>query len=94
MRVSAFEVYFEKAGAEVLHRNGYTWKVQIGRTPGWLDMVAFFTNRLDIEVDTGRVQHVRKAASLAHALRGSPVPLRCWPRVVPGTPSQASLGTS
>jgi hypothetical protein len=49
----------------VLRRHGYTWKVQLGRTPGWLDMIAFFSNQLDIEVNTDRVQHIR---NLRHTL--------------------------
>lgn len=54
--VSAFEVYLEKAGTEVLHRHGYTWKARLGRTPKLGVMIAFFSNQL--EVDTDRVQHV------------------------------------
>jgi hypothetical protein len=34
--VSAFAVYLEKVGAEVLRRHGYTWAVQLGRTPVWV----------------------------------------------------------
>src|SRR5918997_280865 len=41
--VSAFEVYLEKAGAEVLRRHEDTWKVKLGRTPSWTDMIAFFS---------------------------------------------------
>lgn len=68
--VSAFEVYLEKAGDEVLRRHGYTWKVQLGRTPMWPDMVTFFANQLDFEVDTDHVQHVRSLRHTLTHLRG------------------------
>jgi hypothetical protein len=68
--VSAFEVYLEKTGAEVLQRHGYTWKVQLGRTPGWLDMVDFFSDQLDIELDTDRVKHIRTLRHTLTHLRG------------------------
>lgn len=68
--VSAFEVYLEKVGAEVLQRYGYTWKVRLGRTPSWPDMVFFFSNQLDIEVSTDRVQHVRSLRHTLTHLRG------------------------
>jgi hypothetical protein len=68
--VSAFEVYLEKAGAEVLQRHGYTWKVRLGRAPRWPDMVFFFSNQLDIEVDNDRVQHIRDLRHTLTHLRG------------------------
>lgn len=68
--VSAYEVYLEKAGEEVLHRHGHTWKVSLGRTPRWGDMVAFYHRKLGIEVDSDRVKHIRQLRhSLTH-LRG------------------------
>ena len=39
--VSAFEVYLDKVGAEVLQRHGHTWKVRLGRTPDWSDITFF-----------------------------------------------------
>ena len=68
--VSAFEVYLEKDGAEVLRRRGYSWKVQPGRTPVWRDIVTFSSSQLDIEVDTGPVQHVRNLRHTLTHLRG------------------------
>ena len=68
--VSAFEVYLEKAGAQVLRKHGYTWKVRLGHTPRWLDMAGFFSNHLDIEVDTDRVKHIRQLRHNLTHLRG------------------------
>lgn len=68
--VSAFEVYLEKAGDEVLRRHGYTWKVKLGRTPVWPDMVTFFSGQLQVGVDTDRVQHVRNLRHTLTHLRG------------------------
>jgi hypothetical protein len=63
--VSAFEVYLEKTGAEVMQRPGNIWKVRLGRTPGWSAIVDFFSDQLGIELDTERVKHVR---ALRHTL--------------------------
>jgi hypothetical protein len=63
--VSAFEVYLEKAGAEVLHRRGCTWKVRLGCSPPWPDVVDFFSRQLGVELETDRVKHVR---ALRHTL--------------------------
>jgi hypothetical protein len=68
--VSAFEVYLEKVAAEVLQRHGYIWQVQPGRTPTWPDTISFFSNQLDIEVNTDRVQHVRGLRHMLTHLRG------------------------
>jgi hypothetical protein len=68
--VSAFEVYLEKDGAEVLRRRGYSWKVQPGRTPVWRDIVTFSSSQPDIEVDTVPVQHVRNLRHTLTHLRG------------------------
>lgn len=68
--VSAFEVYLDKVGAEVLERHGYTWKVTLGRTPNWPDITFFFSNQLDVEVATARVQHVRDLRHTLTHLRG------------------------
>ena len=68
--VSAFEAYLEKAGAEVLQKHGYSWKVRLGRTPEWRDMVIFFSHYLDIEVDTERVNHIRQLRHNLTHLRG------------------------
>lgn len=68
--VTAFEVYLEKAASEVLRCHGYAWKVKLGHTPRWDDLVKFASECLGVAVDSDPVRHVRALRHTLTHMRG------------------------
>ena len=68
--VSAYEVYLEKAGHEVLRRHRLAWRSGPGRTPPWRDVVAFYGGKLGVDVETSRIKEIRELRHLMTHVRG------------------------
>lgn len=63
--VTAYEVYLEDVGGEVLGHYGYRWKVKSGMSPHWSAVVSFYDECLDIKPATDSVHAIR---DLRHVL--------------------------
>jgi len=68
--VTAFEVYLEKAGTEVLNRHQLAFKVKPGRTVEWRDLVNFYQEHLGLDVATDEVKRIRQLRHLLTHSRG------------------------
>lgn len=67
--VTAFEVYLEKASAEVLGHYGAAWPKE-GRAPHWGQLRDFFGNYLDVDIEPDHVDRVRRLRHNLTHMRG------------------------
>jgi hypothetical protein len=68
--VTAFEVYLEKAGGEVLRAHRKKWDVTPGQSPWWADMVKFYRRALKVEIDAEPVARIRRLRHVLAHQRG------------------------
>jgi hypothetical protein len=67
--VTAFEVYLEQAGSEVLRAHRKAWKVKEGRSPEWRDLVGFY-DALGVDLRAEPVVRIRQLRHLLAHQRG------------------------
>lgn len=67
--VTAYEVYLEKASAEVLRHYGAAWP-NVGRAPQWWQLREFYSDYLDVEIEAAEVDHIRRLRHNLTHLRG------------------------